>query len=173
MDLGRAEPAEVLNHDITLDRQVRRASSIDVDPETLALVEQRLDSRRDAIGRFFGLSLTGREGAGFLRYGPGGFYKAHRDRGTFTSWPEAATRRIAIVVFLNDGTEVPAARIVGAGFSRPIGEFSGGALRLLEPGEPFDIVPRQGLLVAFPAATLHEVAPVVDGTRDSIVDWFY
>ena len=35
------------------------------------------------------------------------------------------------------------------------------------------ITPRAGLLVAFPATVLHEVAPVLSGTRDVIVDWFY
>lgn len=161
MDRGTIEPAEVLYRRIRRDRDVRRAMSIDVDPEARALVEERLDSRRDVIGRFFGVQLTGREGAGFLRYGPGGFYRPHRDRGTSPSWPKAARRCIALVVFLNGSTNGAAS-----------GGFSGGALRLLEPA-PVDIAPRQGAIVAFPAATLHEVAPVVEGIRDSIVDWFY
>jgi len=35
------------------------------------------------------------------------------------------------------------------------------------------VIPRRGLLVAFPSSTPHEVTPVVDGTRDAVVDWFY
>ena len=42
-----------------------------------------------------------------------------------------------------------------------------------EPGDPLEITPREGLLVAFDAARLHEVRPVAGGTRDVIVDWFY
>ena len=38
---------------------------------------------------------------------------------------------------------------------------------------PFDIVPRAGTLVAFPATVLHEVTRVEDAIRDAVVDWFY
>lgn len=162
MDRGASEPAEILRRDISLDEAVRQASSIEVDALTLASVEQRLDAGRHTIGAFFGLALTAREGAGFLRYGPGGFYRPHRDHGIVASWPAAAQRRISIVVFLNGSTDGSAA-----------GEFGGGALRLYDAAEAQDIVPREGLLVAFPATLLHEVLPVRDGTRDAIVDWFY
>jgi predicted 2-oxoglutarate/Fe(II)-dependent dioxygenase YbiX len=33
--------------------------------------------------------------------------------------------------------------------------------------------PTEGTIVAFPAATLHEVLPVDAGTRDVVVDWYY
>ena len=59
-----------------------------------------------------------------------------------------------MVVFLNDG-------------------FTGGTLNLLDGSSARAIVPQEGTLVAFSADTLHEVAPVVDGTRDTVVDWFY
>ena len=167
MDRGASEPAEVLDHRITLDTGARMASSVDVDASTLAGVERRLDRQRAAVDGFFGLHLTGREGAGFLRYGPGAFYGPHRDRAVVASWPGAARRRISLVVFLNDGTGASAP---DAGVP---GEFTGGTLRLHVTGsEPLDIVPRQGMLVAFPATTLHEVLPVREGTRDVIVDWF-
>jgi len=53
------------------------------------------------------------------------------------------------------------------------GSFSGGGLRLLPDNAPsIDIVPRRGLLVAFPANIVHEVLPVTDGHRDTVVDWF-
>jgi predicted 2-oxoglutarate/Fe(II)-dependent dioxygenase YbiX len=46
-------------------------------------------------------------------------------------------------------------------------------LRLLPDNAPsIDIVPRRGLLVAFPADTVHEVLPVTGGHRDTVVDWF-
>ena len=68
------------------------------------------------------------------------------------SWPEAARRSVAVVLFLN-------------------GDFEGGLLRLFA-GETIEIAPQAGLLVAFPADLLHEVT-VVSGTRDAVVDWFY
>jgi SM-20-related protein len=156
MDEGAPEPAEILRAGTALDVRVRQASHVDVDAATLAFVEARLDARRAQLAEWFGHPLTGREGAGFLRYGPGGFYRAHRDRGSDPSWPDAARRRVALVVFLT--------------------ACSGGALRLLDEDDPLRdvaVTPAEGSLVAFLADTLHEVAPVEAGTRDVVVDWFY
>ena len=36
-----------------------------------------------------------------------------------------------------------------------------------------DVVPRRGMLVAFPATMLHEVTVVRRGVRDAVVDWYY
>lgn len=152
MDRGTADPAEILGDDVTLDAGVRRASDISVEPDVVDAIEALLDARRDEVAAFFALPLVEREGAAFLRYGRGGMYRAHRDRGDLPSWPGALRRQVAVVIFLNDG-------------------FAGGVLRLLDLG--IDIVPREGTLVAFDASTLHEVTEVVSGTRDAIVDWFY
>ena len=92
MDAGVVEPAEVLDDDIEAQDDVRRAASIDVDARILDEVERRLDEARGRVGEFFALPLTGREGAGFLRYGPGGFYRPHRDRAIAGAWPGAAHR---------------------------------------------------------------------------------
>ena len=162
MDNGTPEVAEVLGDAIERRDQVRRALAIDVDPLLLREVEATLDALRDAIAAFHGVSLGAREGAGFLRYPDGGFYKAHRDRAAVASWPGAARRAIAAIVFLNsasaDGVD---------------GEFTGGTLRLFFDDGPIDVQPRAGLLVAFAADVVHEVTVVSGGTRDVIVDWFY
>ena len=42
-----------------------------------------------------------------------------------------------------------------------------------DEGEPIDVEPVEGLLVAFPATMLHEVTRVGDAVRDAVVDWFY
>ena len=152
MDEGHVEPAEILHGHIETQDDVRRAAYVDVADAVLEEVEARLDAARDTIGRFFGLALTAREGAGFVRYPDGGFYRPHRDRADVASWPDASRRRIAVVVFLND-------------------DFSGGVLRLLEH-ETLDLVPKAGALVAFPADRLHEVTPVRGRARDAIVDWY-
>jgi len=161
MNRGAAEPAEILLDGVALDAAVRRASSIEVDPVTLAVVEERLDAARGSLSARCGVALSGREGAGFIRYSEGGFYGPHRDRGDDPQWPAAARRRIAVVVFLNSGG------------------FRGGEL-VIYPEPPaehvrdaLEIPPREGLLVAFDAARLHEVRPVAGGIRDVIVDWFY
>jgi predicted 2-oxoglutarate/Fe(II)-dependent dioxygenase YbiX len=161
MDRGGADPAEILDEGMALDEEARRASSIEVDPVTLALVEERFDAARSSLSARCGVPLAGREGAGFIRYSHGGFYGPHRDQGYDLQWPAAAQRQIAVVVFLNAGG------------------FMGGELVIYpEPPadglrDPLEITPREGLLVAFDAAWLHEVRPVADGIRDVIVDWFY
>jgi predicted 2-oxoglutarate/Fe(II)-dependent dioxygenase YbiX len=156
MDRGILEPAEILRGDAALDPRVRHAAHVDVDAATLAFVESRLDTRCARLAEWFRQRLVAREGAGFLRYAPGGFYRPHRDRAFDPAWPGASRRRVAIVLF------VTASR--------------GGVLRLLHEDDErrdIEVVPAEGALVAFPADTLHEVAPVEAGTRDVVVDWFY
>ena len=161
MDEGVEEAAEILDGQIARRDTVRLAASIEIDADIRIEVERRFEAARDAVESFHRVSLGGREGAGFIRYPDGGFYRSHRDRAVVPSWPGAARRRIALVVFLNSshGDEP--------------GEFSGGVLRLFGGDSPLDVYPEAGLLVAFAADTLHEVSVVRGGTRDAIVDWFY
>lgn len=163
MDRGESDSAAIIGAAIVEDEGIRRTRSIEIDLPTLARVEQCLDRRRPSIETAFGVRLGQREGTGFLRYEPGGFYLAHRDRGVVEGWPAAAARSIAIVVFLN-----------GVRDSSGQGDFDGGSLWLYpESRDPVEIRPRAGLLAAFPADLLHEVLPVRNGVRDTAVDWFY
>ena len=161
MDRGDADPAEILHDGMALDADVRRASSIEVDPATLAVVDERFDAARHSLSARCGVALSGREGAGFLRYSDGDFYGPHRDQGDDPQWPAAAQRRIAVVVFLNSGGFMGGELVI---YPEPPAENLRDAL---------EITPREGLLVAFDAARLHEVRPVAGGIRDVIVDWFY
>jgi predicted 2-oxoglutarate/Fe(II)-dependent dioxygenase YbiX len=163
MDAGACDPAEILEDTIEYQEHVRRTLSIEVDEGTLTRVEWALERARGRLEERSGMPLGVREGTGFLRYLPGGFYRPHRDRGDLPSWPGAARRQLAVVVFL--GTSQAAGDPEG---------FTGGVLRLYpEQGEPVDIEPVEGVLVAFPAAMLHEVTRVGDAVRDVVVDWFY
>jgi len=165
MDRGAPEAAEVLDRTIELQEDVRRSSHVEIDAVTLERLERTLDEQRDRIEQFFGLQLPSREGVSLLRYTAGGFFKRHRDHGYVDSWPDAARRRVSLVLFLCSSREVDAR-----------GTFSGGALRVYAEGGPVssdDIHPRAGTLVAFLATTLHEVLPVHDGIRDTVVDWCY
>lgn len=164
MDAGVPEAAEILDDTIALDNTVRRASLIEVGPSTRLVLEERLDALRERVATRFSIPLSGREGLGLLRYPPGGFFRPHRDRGDVESWPGAARRRIAVVVFLTTAREADR-----------VGTFSGGALRVIpddDRHQAVDIVPRAGTLVAFPATALHEVTEVRDGSRDAAIDWF-
>ena len=165
MDLGAPEAAEILDRTIELQEDVRRSSHIEVDSTTLQRLERTLDAQRDRIEQFFDLRLPSREGVSLLRYTAGGFFKPHRDHGYVESWPDAARRRVSLVLFLCSSREIDAR-----------GTFSGGALRVYgekasAPAQ--EIHPRAGTLIVFLSTTLHEVLPVHDGVRDTVVDWCY
>ena len=168
MDRGVVEPAEILGGGPALDPETRRASSIEIDESTLASVEARLDEARAYLSARCGVPLGGREGAGFIRYSQGGFYRKHHDRAADADWPGAASRLISVIVFLNSASD-----------EATPDTFCGGEL-VIYPGErpdrlcdPMTITPREGTLVAFDAERLHEVRPVAAGSRDVIVDWYY
>jgi predicted 2-oxoglutarate/Fe(II)-dependent dioxygenase YbiX len=162
MDAGRVEQAEVLAEGIRLDFRARSANVIEPPLSLIRSIEAKLDACRQQIAQGLGMSLGGREGPGFVRYPAGGFYRAHRDCGIDAQWEAAADRLAALVLFLNTSR-------AGGG----AGEFDGGILRIYFPQGMIDVVPEAGLLVAFPADVLHEVTEVRDGTRDTIVDWYY
>lgn len=166
MDEGAAADAAVLGRtsgEIDVQAGTRRALEIDVAPAVLASVEARLDEQLATLAAFFGEPLTAREGSGFVRYGPGAFYAPHQDWSDGGAWPEAARRRVAIVLFLNGARDV-----------EPDGGFDGGRLRIYPDGAgmpPIDLAPRTGTLVAFRATAWHEVTVVTRGVRDVVVDW--
>ena len=165
MNRGEPEAAEVLEREIELQQDVRRTAHIEVDGETLRRLEHTLDEQHQRVEQFFGLRLPTREGVSLLRYTAGGFFKRHRDHGYVDSWPDAARRRVSLVLFLCSSREIDVR-----------GSFSGGALRVHaedEQASAHDIHPRAGTLIAFLSTTLHEVLPVHDGIRDTVVDWCY
>jgi len=162
MDDGVVEHAEILDRGIHRAADARVATLIEPASDLVRDVESKLDACRERLEVALGMTLAEREGAGFIRYPEGGFYRAHRDRGDDPQWPDAARRAIALVLFLNTSRE-----------ASPHGDFEGGVLRLFGPDEAIDVKPEAGTLVAFPADMLHEVTEVRGGTRDTVVDWFY
>src|SRR5918993_3673955 len=80
LEQGTVEEAEILDDRIEPRQEIRRAASIEVAPAVLDEVEAALEARRDALAQFFRMPLGQREGAGFIRYSSGGFYKPHVDR---------------------------------------------------------------------------------------------
>ena len=163
MDVGTPEEAEVLDDGFEIQDEVRRATLVDVVDAVLEMVEATLDEIRVPIASFYGLTLECREGASILRYETGGFYRPHVDRAHVPSWPLTERRQVTVVLFLESARE-----------AEPTGGFSGGILRLFpDEGDPIEIIPKGGTLVAFPAGMRHEVTRVTAGRRDTIVDWFY
>lgn len=164
MDRGEEDPAEIAADEIVTRETIRLTTSIEIEPDERECFERRLDEFGVAIAQALGFALGPREGVGFLRYRPGGFYLPHRDRGDVAGWPAASRRAASVIVFLNSSRD-------GDGQ----GEFEGGTLCLYSDHGTLraEVPPEAGLLVAFPAGTLHEVVPVTAGIRDVAVDWFY
>ena len=50
-------------------------------------------------------------------------------------------------------------------------QYEGGNLQVMTGGEPTNVRKQRGLITVFPAYTLHQVTPVTQGTRQSLVAW--
>jgi PKHD-type hydroxylase len=117
--------------------------------ETLGHVVSSLNAQ------FFGFDLLGfGEQIQLTNYDGSeqGMYGWHVDMGPHTNAP---CRKLSIVVQLSD----------------PV-DYEGGVLELQPSGK--DVVKmrkQRGLVVAFPSWTLHQVTPVTQGNRQSLVAW--
>jgi SM-20-related protein len=147
---------------------VRKATSLHPSAETVAWIHKRLFQQIPAFRDHFKIDLTDCEQPQFLVYGAGDFFVRHQDGNSDQlDFDHLRVRRISIVVFLNDAsTDLEA------------GTFQGGALLFCREGdaehEPLTLPlwGETGLLVAFASETLHEVAPVTDGERFTIINFF-
>lgn len=101
--------------------------------------------------RFFRFDLTGfGEALQLTNYDQSeqGMYDWHLDYGTGIS------RKLSVVLQLTDPSE-----------------YEGGNLQLSVSGKPTTITKQRGLVVVFPSYTLHQVTPVTQGSRQSLVSW--
>ena len=142
-----------------IHENIRKTTSFHPCDETVTGVHARLFQQKSLLEDHFGLSLTDCERPQFLRYQIGDFFVRHQDGNTKQlDFDHLRIRRISIVVFLNDG-------------------FSGGALTFYDDPsvaapKTFALAGETGLLVAFRADTFHEVVPVTNGERFTIISWF-
>ena len=163
MDRGAVEAAEIYVNGYIVDEKVRRTFDVAVDSRTVGVVERAFADIRPEVSCFFDVTLTAAEGPGFLRYPPGGFYRAHRDR--LDQPGQERSRRVSLVLFLTDADH-------GVGDGR----CEGGSLRLygvVDPAQetvPLDISPTTGTLVAFQSYVLHEVLPVTEAIGRIILE---
>jgi PKHD-type hydroxylase len=77
-----------------------------------------------------------------------GMYGWHQDYGTGIS------RKVSMTVQLTD----PA-------------EYEGGNLQIMTSGQPQNVRKQKGLIAIFPSYVLHQVTPVTQGSRQSLVAW--
>ena len=100
---------------------------------------------------YFGLDLTGfGEPLQLTNYHEArqGTYTWHQDFGGVIS------RKLSMVVQLSDPSD-----------------YEGGELQLLTGRDPTTVKKERGLITVFPAWTLHQVTPVIKGTRQTLVAW--
>jgi SM-20-related protein len=148
-----------------VDRDIRSSSQIEVPAKTIAQVNARLGALRPALGEYFHLPLSGWENVNFLRYAEGDFFLQHRDsspKAESPGWLQA--RQVSIVVFLNQE---------GAAYTGGNLTFYGLMTDPRWATFGFPLQGETGLLVAFRSNVLHEVAPVIQGERFTMVTWFY
>jgi PKHD-type hydroxylase len=50
-------------------------------------------------------------------------------------------------------------------------EYEGGNLQVMTSGEPVNVRKQRGLIAVFPSYVLHQVTPVTQGSRQSLVAW--
>ncbi|HEX8500888.1 MAG TPA: 2OG-Fe(II) oxygenase [Pyrinomonadaceae bacterium] len=166
---GHPAPVYIEGAEGVVHRDVRKTTSLEVSAATVADVGRRLRELREGVGRHFGLSLRDCEPPQFLRYGEGDFFVRHQDGDTDQlEFDHLRVRRVSVVVFLNGGSDVPAAGSFGGGellIYRARGEGHAGPV-------VFPVKGAAGLLVAFRSDTVHEVAPVTRGERFTVVSWF-
>lgn len=112
---------------------------------------------KDINDQHFKFDLTQFEPLQFTSYDSSRqeFYGRHMDC-TMGSLHKTATRKLSITIQLSDGID-----------------YQGGDL-LLYPGAHATTAPKRlGQLVCFPSFVLHEVTPVTQGTRYSLVTWVH
>ena len=161
MTVARGDPATVLG--LAGQRKVassaRKATQVAVSESAHAVVVGLLERLELRIGSHFVRRLDGFEEPQFLRYGPGDHFVAHQDGGTPLVHDDSRFRKVSVVIFLSAPET-----------------FSGGSLMLHAPfghdEPPQSLAPAPGTLVAFPSETTHEVLPITDGERLSVVSWY-
>ena len=101
--------------------------------------------------KFFGFNLSGiTEGLQFTNYSaPTGNYGKHVDRAL-----DFTVRKLSMSIQLSDPTL-----------------YRGGDLLLHEGEEGTPMPKEQGTLILFPSYTLHEITPIIEGERNSLVTW--
>jgi predicted 2-oxoglutarate/Fe(II)-dependent dioxygenase YbiX len=148
---------------LAVDDKVRRAWEVELPDGLHDELVARVQAEHAALERYFATRLEPCEAVATLRYPPGAFYRTHRDVAARPDPNGMHRRAVSVVLFLNSARPAPDAT------------FEGGALRLYgidgKPDGWCDVVPQAGTLIAFRSTVLHEVLPVAEGTRLSVVTW--
>jgi Rps23 Pro-64 3,4-dihydroxylase Tpa1-like proline 4-hydroxylase len=167
ISVSPAEPAQVVRAgESLLDKTLRHCLDHHLPSPLSKTMETRFTSffytHRDELGS----DADSLYGPYFMSYGPGNYFRAHRDVDNHKSDPlRLATHRWSLLVYLNGRR--PAAELP---------TFDGGALVLYETDPSLrdrriTIIPEPGLLVLFRSSLMHEVTTVREGVRYAVAGW--
>lgn len=136
-----------------VNSNIRRSqvSWLNNDADTKWVFEKLADVASKMNAQHFRFDLTGfGEPLQLTNYdqAENGMYGWHQDYGGGVS------RKLSMAIQLTDPSE-----------------YEGGNLQMLTSGEPQNIRKQRGLIAIFPSYVLHQVTPVTQGSRQSLVAW--
>jgi len=136
--------------------KIRRStvSWLENTPDTQWVFNKLATAVSSLNSQFFRFDLTGfGEALQLTNYDQSdqGMYGWHQDYGGSTS---SVSRKLSIVLQLTDPSK-----------------YEGGNLQIMTTGQPDSIRKQRGLIAAFPSYVLHQVTPVTQGSRQSLVAW--
>lgn len=152
-----------VKHGNQVDVTIRKTDLSKVSEQTYMRIMQTYMELKPQLEAFFNMPLLGIEVPEFLYYSAGSFFTTHHDVIDLHTNP----RKISTILFLNqqekEGQE---------------GQYTGGELCLYGLHELFKdkgiaMPSSQGLLLAFRSEVMHEVKPILSGTRCSLVVWYH
>lgn len=127
-----------------------------MDDETSWIFYRFNDVIEKLNARFYNYNLNGYERIQYTVYDGenGGKYDWHQDmpHGTSTVTP---TRKLSVIMNLSNPSE----------------DYDGGEFQIMLGTEPETVPLPRGRIIAFPSYILHRVAPLIKGTRRSLVIW--
>jgi SM-20-related protein len=153
-----------------VDEMLRRTDAVEMSTATASRIESRLLALKPELERHFVVGLTGCQGPQFYIYEEGDFFLPHQDRGSDEVAPDQyKMRQVSVTVFLNDESGgLDGERYRGGDLVFYGQRAAGGAQAFGLPLES-----EEGMFVAFRSDWLHEVRPVTNGRRYSLVTWFF
>lgn len=146
-----SNPAKVGDNAVNSDIRRSNIDWLQNTPENAWVFEKLAHVAGWVNARYYHFELTGfGEGLQLTHYDQSdhGMYGWHQD------FNGAISRKLSLVVQLADPSE-----------------YEGGNLEVLAGGNPIAVRKQRGLIAAFPSFSLHQVTPVVRGTRQSLVAW--
>jgi PKHD-type hydroxylase len=152
----RAEQNAQVGSDVggVVNNNVRRSqvSWLENNSNSKFVFEKLADITNQLNSKHFGFDLTGfGEAIQLTNYDQSehGMYGWHQDYNN-----KNISRKLSLVVQLSDPSE-----------------YEGGNLQIMTTGQPDNVRKQRGLVAVFPSYVLHQVTPVTQGSRQSLVAW--